>query len=92
MTCGLSSSALDILNYLVWKKAVSEKHSRAIMAIERDAPDGLDVSEALKELENLGLVGRKKKDRTNYWAVLGPAQRTLQNHGYRIIRGGRISL
>ena len=92
MVCGLTKDALDVLHGLYWEGCMSEKHSKSVMAIIRDMPDGVDVEAALKELRNAGLVGCKKKRECNYWASAGPAISRLQAHGYAIHRGGTIRL
>lgn len=92
MVCDLSRDALEVLHKLLWTRAVSEKSSRSILRIRRDLPDSINVDAALHELENAGLVGRKKKNAINYWADLGEAQRILEAHGYTVRRGGRYPL
>jgi len=88
LPCGLTQDCLNLLYYLYRKKALSEKHSRSILAINRDVGDKIDLEEAFRSLAIRGFVGCKKKRASNYWAVPGAAIRALTMHDYAIFRSG----
>jgi hypothetical protein len=90
MTCGLSSSELIVLKYLVRGRCVSAKHSISIKAIERDIGKKIeDLEDALTGLVEAGYVGSKKKSSVYYYANPGPSIKALAHHGVIISRGGR---
>ena len=85
MSCGLSRDELDMLNYLLTKRCVSEKHSRALKAIERDLSHlRIDVDRVLQSLENRGYLGCKKKKPVNYWVNPSKSAKVLREHGYDV--------
>ena len=81
----LTHDELDVLYYLLTKRCVSEKHSRALKAIERDLQHiHINVDRVLQSLENKGYLGSKKKQPINYWVDPGKAAEALREHGYDI--------
>lgn len=93
MSCELTQDELDVLQYLVRRRCVSEKHSISIKALERDLLELIpELQDILKDLVLKGYLGCKKKEQVNYWAVAGPSLRALARHGIRIWRGGRGGL
>jgi hypothetical protein len=93
MSCGLSQDELDVIQYLVRSRCLSEKHSISIRAMERDLLELIpELQDIVKDLVLKGYLGCKKKDRVNYWAVAGPSLRVLAWHDIGIWRGGRGGL
>ena len=87
MCCGLSKDELDMLFYLVHGRCLSEKHSIALKAIERDLGTKMEIEEVLNSLANKGYVGCKHKRPVNYWAQAGLAVKVLLSHDYPISLG-----
>jgi len=56
VTCGLNGSELVLLYYLFRKRCLSEKHTRSILAMERDLASRIDVEGTVKSLVNKGYM------------------------------------
>ncbi len=87
MACDLSKDELDMLFYLVSSRCLSEKHSIALKAIERDLNTKMDVKKVLQSLMNKGYASCKKKKPINYWANAGESAKVLRMHGYDVPLG-----
>lgn len=92
LTCGLEEDQLNILFYLLMHKCTGPDSSRSFKVIEKVFRDQMEVEKVINSLIPLGYVNRKKKKAYNYWIIPGPSIRALQDHGYRIPRGGRVVL
>jgi hypothetical protein len=83
--CDLNRDELDLLYYMLTKRCVSVKHSRALKAIERDLEHlHIDVNQVLRSLDNKGYLGCKKKNPVNYWIEPGRAAKVLRENGYDV--------
>ncbi len=78
MAYDLSKDELAMLLYLLTKRCVSEKHSKAYNAIKRDLGSKMDVDEVLQSLLNQNYLGCKKKKPVNYWVNPGLAAKALR--------------
>lgn len=87
VTCDLSKDELDMLYYLISSRGLSEKHSIAQKAIERDLGTKMDIRKVLQSLMNKGYANGKKKKPVNYWAIAGKAAKALRVHGYDVPLG-----